>query len=162
MSEPLSLQEKIIGIKYNKVEYTADKIPIQRAVVEQFGVGEKLDVSKLIDSQVLKLFKENCETIIDDCNRLEHAIYLGDKAIYNGTLKYLSNYLLANPKRRNELEFIKSNKTVLFSDLLDENEIVLVYSDDMSFPAHSETHLGESTTIKLDNPYLVKIVRMIE
>lgn len=153
---------KIIGVKYNKVTEEKITIPVQRATVEVFGVGEELDVGRLIDSQVLKLFKENCETIIDDCNRLEQAIYLGDRAIYNDTLKYHSNYLVANPKMRSELESIKPNKTVLFSKLLEENELVLVYSDNMSFPAHSETVPGESFTIKLDNPCLVKIVRMVE
>lgn len=152
--------EKVIGIKFNKEIESADdtELPILKASIENFGLGKKLDIGEFIDSQVLSLFREQCEHI--KAYNLTDAIFLGDNHIYKDTLKCMANFIIANPSIRDDLEkLIKDNlqnKTVLYSNLVDSNEIICVHSDEIMFPGHIEA--SDSFLIKIDNPCLVKVI----
>ena len=157
-------EKSVIGIKFHKkIESVGEaESPILNISMENFGLGEKLNVGEFIDSQVLKLFKEQGEHI-EACNLID-AIFLGDNSIYKDTLKCTANFIIANPSIRDDLEKLinnednaLTNKTCLYSNLVDSNEIICIHSDEMMFPAHSESNSTEgSFVIKMDNPCLVK------
>lgn len=160
-------EKSIIGIKFHK-ENETDDFPVLNASVENFGLGEKLNfsnlnVSEFIDSQGLKLFREQCEHL-EAFNLLE-AIYLGDIRIYGDTLRCNANFIIANPSIKDDLESLirnqKLDKKCLYSNLIKSNEIICIHSDELMFPAHSEScpAVG-SFVIKMDNPCLVKVITL--
>ena len=157
----LNLLQKMISI-INQEKTTG--LPILNASIENFGLGEKLNVGEFTDSQAFKLFREQCEHI-EAFNLLE-AIFLGDTHIYRDTLKCMSNFIIANPSIRDDLEKLikdkyndSTKKRCLYSNLVDSNEIICIHSDELMFPAHLEScpAVG-SFAIRMDNPCLVKVI----
>lgn len=144
--------------------------PFERAInfsdstitLENVSLGENLDLSKFIDSQILKMFREQVKHI--KAYSLIEAISLGDNHIYRDTSKYTANFIIANPNIKEDLEkLIKdnvlTNKTYLYSNLVDSNEIICIHSDESAFPAHVESDIMTNPFIfKMDNPCLVKLI----
>lgn len=126
---------------------------------------EKLNVGELLDLQAFKLFREQGEHI--EAHNLTEAIFLGDNHIYRDAPKYIVNFIVANPTRRKDLEkLIKgnglTNKTCLYSNIVDSNEIFCIHSDELMFPAHSESSPARGFAIKMDNPCLVKVIKILD
>ena len=164
-------EKSVIGIKFHKdieSEGKETSFPILNVSMENFGLGNKLSIGEFIDTQVLKLFREQGEHI--KAWNLIEAIFLGDNSIYKDTLKCAANFIIANPSIRNDLEKLinnedndLTNKTCLYSNLVNSNEIICIHSDELMFPAHLESNLAEgSFVIKMDNPCLIKVVTFSE
>lgn len=161
----MSNEKSVIGIEFHREMKSVENadLPILQTSVKNFGLGEKLNVDDFIDSQVLKLFREQGEHI--EAYNLIEAIFLGDISIYKDTLRCAANFIIANPSIRNDLEkIITEDKKCLCSNLVNSNEIICIHSDEMMFPAHSEPNpaVDSSVKIKMDNPCLVKVVTFNE
>lgn len=144
--------ESFIALKYNN--YNNSDIPTINVYMDRI-VGKKLDFNNLSDEELQSLILNEKTNVIHFPEFNPEVIEMAAQEIYDYTKKYIPNIVYV-PEVFDISNLNGINYNLHRSKVLKENQLVMLVSDDLAFPAYKDLY----NNIEIHNPGLLILIEV--
>lgn len=141
-----------VALKYHNDENPT--MPTLTVHMDRF-VGEKLDYNNLSDEELQSLILNEKTNVIHFPDFDPETIEMAAQEIYNNTHKYIPNIVYA-PEVFDISNLNGIDYNLYHSKVLKENQLVLLVSDELAFPAYKDLN----NNIEIHNPGLLILIEV--